>query len=78
MIVWLTPSRIAGFANGSWTRRRSWCDVEPNERPTSSDVSGTWRTPRPVRRIAGGMAKTTVAISAVGTPMPNSRTTGTR
>ena len=48
-----------------------------NARPRV-DVSGTWRTPRPVRRIAGGMAKITVAISAVGTPIPNSRTTGTR
>ena len=29
-------------------------------------------------RIAGGIAKITVAMSAVGTPMPNSSTTGTR
>jgi hypothetical protein len=78
MIVWLTPSMIEGFASGSCTLRSTCPDVAPNDEPTSTDVSGTERIPRLVRRIAGGNAKITVAIIADVVPMLNSKTNGTR
>ena len=78
MMVWLTPSMIEGFASGSCTLRSTCHDVEPKDVPTSTDVSGTERIPRLVKRIAGGRAKMTVAIIADVVPMLNSKTNGTR
>ena len=78
MMVWLTPSMIEGFAMGSWTFRRVWRRVDPNEPETSSAVDGTPRMPRLVSRTAGGSAKISVAMTAARTPIPNSNTSGSR
>ncbi len=78
MIVWFTPSMIEGFANGICTCRNVCREVAPNDVETSMDVSDTPRTPNAVNRIAGGNAKTKVAISAGGSPTPNNRTNGRR
>ena len=78
MIVWFTPNMIVGFAIGSCTLRNTCQVVDPKALPTSTDVSGTFRMPRLVSRIAGGRAKITVAIIAAVVPMLNSRTNGTR
>ncbi len=67
MIVWLTPSMIEGFASGSWTLRRRLPRRRAERRPPPRATSaGTPRIPRLVSRTAGGSAKITVAISAVG------------
>ena len=58
--------------------RSVWRDVDPNADATSIEVSGTVRMPSAVRRIAGGRAKTSVAISAGGSPIPNSNTNGSK
>ena len=69
---------IDGFASGSWIRRRTCRSVAPNALPTSRAVDGTDRTPKLVSRIAAGSAKTTVAMSAVATPIPKKITSGSR
>ena len=73
MIVWLTPTMIAGLASGSCTFRSSCRFVTPNASPASSESSGTCRMPRLVSRIAGGRANTTVASIAVVAPPLNNR-----
>jgi hypothetical protein len=78
MIVWLTPTMIAGLARGSCTFRRSCRSVTPKATPASTVSAGTWRMPRLVSRIAGGNAKMTVAIIALVAPMLNRSTTITR
>ncbi len=56
MIVWLTPTMMDGRATGSCTFDSSWRGVDPTDAPTSRSTCGTVRTPRAVRRTAGGMA----------------------
>ena len=56
MIVWFTPSRIAGRASGSWTFRSTWLFVAPNDTAASTRSAGTSRIPRSVRRMHGGRA----------------------
>ena len=51
MIVWFTPSRIDGFARGSWTLPSSCREVDPKATPASTISFGTCRMPRFVRRI---------------------------
>ena len=55
MIVWLTPSRIAGFASGSCTWRRSWRGVDrTSARPRStSRAPANAQARQPDRRRKG-------------------------
>ncbi|MNR45118.1 hypothetical protein D3C85_1639360 [compost metagenome] len=78
MMVWLMPAMIDGNANGNWTFF-SFCQLdEPKASAHSSISASTWRIPRLVRRIIGGKAYTTTAISPATLPMPSNITTGIR
>ena len=56
MMVWLMPRMMDGMACGIWTLIMVCRRVEPKLCATSTDVAGTCRMPRLVRRTTGGMA----------------------
>ena len=56
MITWLRPSMIACEASGSWTLRRIWRRVEPNDSAASITSFRTERIPISVKRTSGGTA----------------------
>ena len=56
MMVWFTPAMIVGRASGICTSV-SFCQLDAPKLSAASSRSGrTWRIPRSVRRIIGGMA----------------------
>ena len=59
-------------ATGSWALNRSWAGEAPNATIASTISVGTWRMPRLVKRITGGMAKMIVTITPGTLPMPPS------
>jgi len=78
MIVWLMANPIAPRASGSWTLVRIWPPVEPSDRAASTLATGTPRMPRAVIRMAGGIAKISVAIVDGVAPIRNRRVIGVR
>src|SRR5690606_8807348 len=55
MMVWLMPAMMEGSARGSWILVSSCHGVQPKARPASMMSLRTWRMPRLVSRMAGGI-----------------------
>ncbi len=56
MVVWLMPCMIDGSASGICTPHSICQRVAPKARLASTTSRSTWRMPRSVRRISGGVA----------------------
>ncbi len=78
MIHWFTPAMMVGRATGICTLNSFWRGVAPKASATSINSRGTCRIPRLVRRSAGGIAKTTVAMMPGTLPSPKKITAGMR
>ena len=78
MITWLTPAMMVLSESGNSTLKSVCRGVEPKACAASTVSLGTCWMPSIVSLTAGGMAKTTVAIRAGGSPMPSRTMIGTR
>lgn len=66
--LWFMPAMMLGSAKGRRILKNIFAGVIPSASPSSMNSLGVIRIPREVRRIAGGTATITVAISAVAGP----------
>ena len=78
LIVWLSPTSMAGRASGNRTFVRICRSVAPDIAAASINPEPRPRMPRSVARTIGGSAKINVASSEVTAPMLKRSVNGIR